>query len=80
MHCKHSVLTNGGFYDLADVSDIFYFFFLLGDGEGGVRGRREGGGGRFLLEIPEGGGVSRRGRGVGRVSVANWGFFLGGGG
>ena len=39
---------------LVDVSDIFLFFFLLGGGEGGVRGDREGG--WFLLKIPEGGG------------------------
>ena len=45
-----------------DVSDIFYFF-LLGEGEGGVRG--PGGGGRsvfFLIENPRrGGGPSRTG-------------------
>ena len=64
---------------LADVSDIF-IFFRLGEGEGGVRGRREGGVVDFLLKIPEGGGVSRRrGRGAGRVSAANWGFWGGGG-
>ena len=40
-----------------------------------------GGGGRFLLKIPEGGGgVSRSGRGAGRVSAANWGFWEQGGG
>ena len=37
-----------------DVSDIFYFF-LLGEGEGGVRGGGEGGDFRFLLKIPGGG-------------------------
>ena len=42
---------------LVDVSDIFYFF-LLGGGEGGVRGEREGGG-RFFIENP--GGVSQEG-------------------
>ena len=46
-----------------DVSDIFYFSFLLGEGEGGVRGAKRGGEGRFLLKIPGGGGGSRRGRG-----------------
>ena len=61
-----------------DVSDIFYFF-LRGEGEGGVRGARRGGGIHFLLKIPGGGGgVSRRGRVAGRVSAANWG--TGGGG
>ena len=30
------------FYSLVDVSDIFVFFFLLGGGEGGVRGDRVG--------------------------------------
>ena len=49
-----------------DVSDIF-FFFLLGEEEGGVRGV---GGGRFLLKIPgEGGGVSPGEGGAGRVSA-----------
>ena len=46
---------------LVDVSDIFYFF-LLGEGEGGVRGARKGGG-RFFIENPTRGGLSRRGRG-----------------
>ena len=66
------------FLVLADVSDIFYFF-LLGEGEGRVRGRREGGGCRFFIENPRGGGGSRRGRGAGRVSAANWGSWGGGG-
>ena len=66
--------------NLVDVSDIFLFFFcLLGEGEGGVRG--EGGWGvDFLLKVPGGGGVSRRerGRGAGRVS-GRIGEFGGGG-
>ena len=65
---------------LADVSDIFYFF-LLGDGEGGVRGRREAGGvGFFLLKIPEGGGVSRRGGDEGPGECRQRIGDLGGGG
>ena len=57
---------------LVDVSDIFYFFFPLGErGKGGVRGARRGGV-HFLLRIPGGGGgVSRRGRMAGTVSAAN---------
>ena len=57
---------------LVDVSDIFiffcsgrfgyFYFFLLGEGEGGVRGAGREGGGRLLLENPRRG-VSRRGRG-----------------
>ena len=70
--------TNAGKYNLVDVSDIF--FFLLGGGQGGVRGDREGGGCRFFkLKIP-GWGVSPRkggGEGVGRLSAGN---FFGGGG
>ena len=62
-----------------DGSDIIYFF-LLGEGGRGSLRRGEWGGGRFLLKIPGGGGVSRRrgAEGAGRVSAANWGF--GGGG
>ena len=60
---------------------IFFIFFRLGEGEGGVRGRREGGVAEFLLKIPEGGGVSRRrGRGAGRCLQRIWDFFFGGGG
>ena len=42
-----------------------YFYFLLGEGEGGVRGARKEGGNRvFLIENSRrGGGVLRRGRG-----------------
>ena len=64
---------------MADVSDIFYFFSARGGGRGSPRPP---GGGvvEFLLKIPEGGGISRRrGRGAGRVSAANWGFWGGGG-
>ena len=63
---------------LADVSDIFYFF-LFGEGEGGVRGRRGGEGGRFLLKIP-GGGVSRRGAEWPGGCLRQLGIFGGGGG
>ena len=58
-----------------DVSDIFYFF-LLGGGEGGVRGAGKGRG-DFLLKIPGGGGSTRGwrrgGRGAGRVFAGIWG-------
>ena len=42
----------------------YFYFFLLGEGEGGVRGARRGGVG-FLLKIPGGEGFQpdRRGRG-----------------
>ena len=60
-----------------DVSDILYFF-LVGEGEGGVRGARRGRG-RFLIENPRrvGGFQEGEGRGAGRVSAANWEIFLG---
>ena len=64
---------------MVGVSNIFYFF-LLGGGEGGVRGNWEGGRSVFLPKIPGGGGGSPGqgggGRGAGRVSAEN----LGGGG
>ena len=64
---------------LADASDIFYFFFCSGRGKG--ESEAAGRGVRFFIENPRrGGGVSRRGRGAGRVSVANWGFWERGGG
>ena len=64
---------------LADVSDIFYFFSAW-EGEGGVRGRREGGG-RFYLKIPEGGGVVLQEGPGGREGVCDeLGIFGGGGG
>ena len=47
-----------------DVSDIFNFF-LLGGGEGGVRGTRKGRGVGFFLKIPGGGGgLAAEGGGV----------------
>ena len=55
--------------DLVDVSDIFNFF-LLREGEGGVRGARRGAF-NFLLKILGGG--SPGWSGAGRVSAANWG-------
>ena len=63
-----------------DGSDIFYFC-LLGAGEGG-RLRRWGWGIGFLLKIPKGGGGGPGGAEgpAGRVSVANWEIFGGGGG
>ena len=65
--------------NLVDVSDIFNFF-LLREGEGGVRGVRKGGG-RFLLKIPGGGGgVFRRGGAEGPGGcLRRIGIFLGGG-
>ena len=63
-----------------DVSDIFYFFFCSGEGEGGSPRRREGGGEKIFTENPRRGvsraGLGRGGRGSGRVSARN----LGGGG
>ena len=62
---------------LADVSDIFNFF-RLGEGEGGVRGRREGGG-QFFIENPRrgGGSLQEEGPRAREVSAANWGFLGG---
>ena len=62
-----------------DVSDIFYFF-LLGEGEWGVRGA-ERGGDRFLIENPSGGGGLQdgRGRGPGGCLWQIGGFWEGGG-
>ena len=67
-----------------DVSDIFYFF-LVGEGEGGVRGAG-GGGDDFLLKIPGGGGgvpgVGRGREGVcgksGNLERGGAKYFLGG--
>ena len=50
---------------LVDVSDIFYFF-LHGEGEGGVRGARGAGGVVVLAKIPGGGGVVQEGGPRGR--------------
>ena len=60
---------------------VCLFFFLLGGGEGGVQGDREGGGGvRFFIENPRRGGWGESPKGGGgrgpRVSAGN----LGGGG
>ena len=60
-----------------DVSDTFYFLFLLGEGEGEF----EAPGGRVgsFIENPGRGvgGFPGRGwgQGAGRVSAANWVFF-----
>ena len=66
-----------------DVSDIFNFF-LLGEGEGGVRGAGEGGGDRNFIQNPTtgGGGGSRTGgaEGPGGCLRRIGDFFLGGGG
>ena len=58
----------------------FLFFFCSGEGEGGVRGARRGGGIGFLIANPtRGGGRFPGGGGAGRVSAANWGIWGGGG-
>ena len=62
---------------LVDVSD-FFFFFPLGDGEGGVRGERRGGGLVFYWKSQEGGGF-QEGEGP-RGCLRRIGEFLGGGG
>ena len=62
---------------LVDVSDIFYFS-LLGEGEGGVRGAREGGG-NFLLKMPGGGSGFQEGP-RGRQGACSESGNLGGGG
>ena len=61
---------------LVDVSVIFYFF-RLGEAEGGVRGAGRGGGIGFLLKMPGGGGGFSMTGGAGRVFAANWGNWLG---
>ena len=76
---NYFVIVMARMVHLVDVSDIFYFF-LVGEGEGGVRGARKGGGLFFLLEFPGGAGFSRRRRcrEAGSVSAANWGIWGGG--
>ena len=69
---------------LVDVSD-FFNLFLLGGGEGGVRGAGRGGGATFYGTSQEGGRgspgwVGAGGRGAGRVFAGNFGavtFFFG---
>ena len=65
-------------FTLVDVSDIFYFF-LLGGGEGGVRGAGEVGGSFFFFfcENPGRGGAGRQG--AGRVCGRIGEFSFGGG-
>ena len=55
---------------------IFLIFFLLGEGEGGVRGAGRWGGVAFFRKSQERGG----GGAEGPVSAANWGIGGGGGG
>ena len=64
---------------------IFFLFFLLGEGEGGIRGA--GGGDRFLLKVPGRGGILQEGEGPRRREgvcgkLGNWGggakFFFSG--
>ena len=61
--------------NLVDVSDIFYFF-LLGGGEGGVRGAGKGRG-RIFIENPRRGGLpggwGPRGEGPGGCLRGIWG-------
>ena len=53
-----------------DVSDIFIYFFLLGVGQGALRGARRGWGGGVLLKIPGGGLGFQEGEGLrGREGV-----------
>ena len=65
---------------LADVSDIFYFFFAWGRGRGSP-GRQGGGGSVFLLKIPGegGGGVSKGGGREEAGKVCLRGIWGGGG-
>ena len=72
--------------ETCSTSRIFLVFFLLGEGEGGVRGAGPGGGGGtvgffFFMKSQKGGG-SRRGRRRGgrTMSAANWGIFSSWGG
>ena len=66
--------------NLADVSNIFYFF-LLGEGEGGVRGRQEAGGSVFYWQSQRGGGLLGGEGTRGRESVVGeLGISRGGGG
>ena len=60
----------------------YFLFFLLWEGEGGVRGAGRQGGSVFLLKIPGGGGSPEDGRGPrGREGVCSeLGNFRGGGG
>ena len=61
---------------LADVSDIFYFFYSVeGEGPGESEARGVGGGVRFFNENPQGGGGFQKGEGPGGKSAANWGIL-----
>ena len=57
---------------------IFLYFFLLGEGEGGVRGARSGGGSGFFTEDPRGRGFQEK-EGL-RGREGGIGDFFGGGG
>ena len=54
-HPLHDQQDTKEYLNLADVSDIFYFFSARGGGRGSPR-PPGGGGVDFLLKIPEGGG------------------------
>ena len=70
---KHAADGLGNLRPIPGLVDVSGFcFFLLGEGEGGVRGA--GGGGTVFIENHRGG--PGRGRGAGRVSAANWGIFF----
>ena len=66
--------------NLVDVSDIFYYF-LLGEGQGGVRGAGRGGGAVFIENPTREGGFSRTGGAEGPGGcLRRIGFFVWGGG
>ena len=59
----------------------YFLFFLLGEGEGGVRGARRGGGGdRFFIENPTRGGGFPGDEGPGGCLRRIGEFWWGGGG
>ena len=71
-YCYRLQIQLGGHFEYS------LYFFLLGEGEGGVRGGRKGRGSVFLLKIPGGGGGGSPtreggGRGAGRVSAGKCG-------
>ena len=82
LQANNSELEFSSVLYLVDVSDIFYFCFWSGRGEGRVRdGSRGGRGVGSLSKIPGAGGVLQEGRGAeGREGVCGeLGKFLGGG-
>ena len=65
---------------LVDVSDIFYFFLLLGEGEKGESGALGAGVGSVFIENQEGGGGFQEGEGPRGREGGIGEFFWGGGG